>query len=559
MPKIDQLVDATVGHPRMSFLDSFQGYHQIPLALDDQEKTTFVTPIGNYHYKVMPFGLKNAGSTYQRMMTRMCESLLGKNIEIYIDDMVEKSKVVSEHLGDLKVIFEILRSYKLRLNASKCSFGVGSGKFLGYMVTHKGIEVIPDQIKAINNLQTPRNPKEVQKLTEMAATLNRFISRLADRCRPFFLLINKWKNFESTEECARAFQQLKDYLARPPIMSSPEPDEVLFAYIAVTPYAVSLVLIRVDNGIQRPVYYVSKSLHKTEVHYLPLEKAILAIVLGTHKLPYYFQAHTMVVLTQLPLKTILRSADYTGRIAKWGTIVGAFDIKYMPHTSVKGQVLANLVAEFTEPEIEALPYDGNMDGKLVDTISQYCLPTWEVHVDGASNQKGSGVGLVLISPEKVVLEKSLRLDFSATNNEAEYDGLLEGMAMVQRMEGKFIKLFSDSRLVVGQVRGEFEAKDERMQGYLRQVRCMQSKFDSFDLLHVPRSGNAHAHFLAMIATSSTQDLPRVILVEDLYRPSRTGNTVQINQIRARPYWMDSIIQYLKEDMLPEEKIEVDKI
>ena len=113
MPKIDQLVDAIVGHPRMSFLDAFQGYHQIPLALDDQEKTTFVTPIGNYHYKVMSFGLKNAGSIYQRMMTRMFESQLGKNIEIYIDNMVVKSKMVSEHLGDLRVIFETLRKYKL--------------------------------------------------------------------------------------------------------------------------------------------------------------------------------------------------------------------------------------------------------------------------------------------------------------------------------------------------------------------------------------------------------------------------------------------------------------
>ena len=133
-------------------MDAFQGYHQIPLALDDQEKTAFVTPIGNYHYKVMLFGLKNAGSTYQRMMTKMFESLLGKNIEIYIDDMVVKSKMVSEYLGDLRAIFEVLRNYKLRLNASKCSFGVGSSKFLDYMVTYRGIEVNPDQIKAINNL-----------------------------------------------------------------------------------------------------------------------------------------------------------------------------------------------------------------------------------------------------------------------------------------------------------------------------------------------------------------------------------------------------------------------
>ena len=166
------------------------------------------------------------------------------------------------------------------------------------------------------------------------------------------------------------------------------------------------------------------------MRYLPLEKAILAVVLGIRKLPHYFQAHIVVVLTQLLLKTIIRSADYTGRIAKWGTILGAFDTKYMPRTSIKGQVLADLMVEFTEPEIEELPSNGNMDEKLAGTISQYCLPTWEVYLDGASNQKGSGVGLVLMSPEKVVIEKSLRLDFSVTNNEAEYEALLEGMVMV---------------------------------------------------------------------------------------------------------------------------------
>ena len=155
MPRIDQLVDSTVGYPLMSFLDAFQGYHQIPLVADYQEKTAFVTPIGNYHHKVMPFGLKNAGSTYQRMMTRMFEPQLGKSIEVYIDDMMVKSKVVSEHVRDLRDIFEILRRHKLRLNASKCSFGVGSGKFLGYMMTHRRIEVSPDQIRAINSLQPP--------------------------------------------------------------------------------------------------------------------------------------------------------------------------------------------------------------------------------------------------------------------------------------------------------------------------------------------------------------------------------------------------------------------
>ena len=169
MPHIDQLVDATVGHPWMSFLDAFQGYHQILQAPEDQEKTAFVTPTENYHYKVMPFGLKNAGSTYQRMMTKMFKSQLGKNIEVYIDDMVVKRNEVSDHVDDLENIFGTLRKHKLHLNACKCSFRVGSGKFLGYIMTHRRIEVNPDQVKAINNLQPPWNPKEIRILTRMTA------------------------------------------------------------------------------------------------------------------------------------------------------------------------------------------------------------------------------------------------------------------------------------------------------------------------------------------------------------------------------------------------------
>ena len=136
----------------------------------------------------------------------MFEPQPGKSIEVYIDNMVVKSKVVSKHVEDLGAIFDILREYKLRLNASKCSFGVRSIKFLGYMITYRGIEVSPDQIKAIHSLQPPQNPKEVQKLTGIIAALNQFISRFADRCRPFYLLMNKWKGFKWSEDCALAFQ-----------------------------------------------------------------------------------------------------------------------------------------------------------------------------------------------------------------------------------------------------------------------------------------------------------------------------------------------------------------
>ena len=194
---------------------------------------------------------------------------------------------------------------------------------------------------------------------------------------------------------------------------------------------------------------MSKSLHEAEVCYLPLKKAILAVVHATRKFLHYFQAHTVVVLTQFPLKSILRSADYTGRIAKWGTILGALDIKYMPRTSVKGQVLADLVAEFAElPEDIEVKRHG-MDEKLVGLISTQDPLSWKVYMDGAANQRGSGVGLVLVSPEKITIEKSLRLRFSATNNEAEYETFLMGMAMVQKIGGKTVEMFSDSRLVVG--------------------------------------------------------------------------------------------------------------
>ncbi|XP_050280404.1 uncharacterized protein LOC126721416 [Quercus robur] len=372
--------------------------------------------------------------------------------------MVVKSKVVFEHVGDLRNIFEILRKHKLCLNTSKSSFGVGSGKFLGYMVTYKGIEVNPDQIKAINSLQPPRNPKEVQKLTGMTAALNRFIS----------------------------------------------------------------------HGVQWPVYYVSKSLHEAENCYLPLEKAILAIVHGTRKFPRYFQAHTIVILTQLPLKAILRSADYTGRIAKWGTVLGVFDIKYMPRTSIKGQVLADLMAEFAEPPLEEMAATQNMDEKSVGTISLQEPLFWKVYVDGTTNQRGSAVGLILVSPEQITIEKALRLGFSATNNEAEYEALLKGMSMVQRMGGKTVKMFSDSRLVVGQVKGVLEARDERMQG----------------------------HACNLLDAKLTSGYPYRRLVQTHRRKGKGG---PCSLVRVGPSWMDPIVLFLREDILLEDKSEADKV
>ena len=240
----------------------------------------------------------------------------------------------------------------------------------------------------------------------------------------------------------------------------------MFAYIAIASHVLSLVLIRVDNGVQRPVYYVGKSLHEAEVRYLPLEKAILVVVHATRKLPYYFQSHTVVVLTQVLLRSLLQSANYIGRISKWGMILGVFYIKYMPRTSIKGQVFANLVAEFIESPLKEEVGKSDMNGKLVGVVSLQEPLSWRVYVNGAANQRGSRVGLVVISPNKIIIEKSLNIGFLAINNEVEYEALLVGMTMVQKMEGKIVEIYSDSRLVIGQVKGELKAKDVRMQEYL---------------------------------------------------------------------------------------------
>ena len=207
----------------------------------------------------------------------------------------------------------------------------------------------------------------------------------------------------------------------------------------------------------------------------------------------------------------------------------------MPYTFVKGQVLVDLMAKFTEPPLEETLMTQNIDGKSFGTISLQEPLFWKVYIDGAANQRGSRVGLVLISPEKLTIEKSLRLDFSATNNEAEYEALLEGIFVVQRMGGKPIKMFLDLRLVICQVKNELEVRDERMQGFLSQVRHLQSRFESFILLHVPRSGNTHADSLATFATSSVQSLPRVILIEDLCKPTKVKRqAVHVHQIKVGP-------------------------
>ncbi|CAH9051511.1 unnamed protein product [Cuscuta europaea] len=231
LPNIDQLVDETAGCELMSFLDAFRGYHQIFMHEDDAEKTTFMTPEGIFCYLVMAFGLKNSGATYTRMVAKIFRAVLGRTMKAYVDDMIVKSKQATTHADDLQEIFEIMKEFKLRLNPKKCAFGVQGGKFLGYMVSRRGIEINPEKIQAIINMERPRNVKEVQRLMGRLAALSCFLSKSAERSLPFFQIMRKANSFKWTTECQEAFEELKRYLSSPPVLSKTKAGETLYLYL----------------------------------------------------------------------------------------------------------------------------------------------------------------------------------------------------------------------------------------------------------------------------------------------------------------------------------------
>ena len=246
--RIDQLVDSTAGHKLLTFMDAFSGYNQIKMAEKDQEKTAFITSQGLYCYKVMPFRLKNAGATYQRLVNKMFSRQIGRNMEVYMDDMLVKSKEKPTHLDDLKEMFATLRQYQMKLNLSKCAFGVASGKFLGFMVSQRGKEANLEKVKVILNMTSPKTMKEVQKLTGRIAALNRFIPKATEKCLPFFKTLKQ--AFAWTDECEVAFQELKCYLSNPPLLSPSQERENLYLYLAVSAMAVSAALIREEGKTQ---------------------------------------------------------------------------------------------------------------------------------------------------------------------------------------------------------------------------------------------------------------------------------------------------------------------
>ena len=468
----------------------------------------------------MPFGLKNVEATYQRLVNWMFQKQIGTTKEVYIDDMLVKSTTAELHIAHLSEVFQILRNYNMKLNPAKCTFGVSAGKFLGFIVNHRGIEANPDKIKAVLNMPSPSGIKEVQRLTGRIAALSRFVSRASDKCQPFFQVLKKAFQWDTKSE--EAFSTLKTYLSSPPILISPIEGELLTLYLAMSDFSTSNVLVRHKERAQHPIYYCSRALRGAEERYPRMEKLILALVTAARKLRPYFQAHTIEVPTEYPMKQVLHKPETSGRLMKWAIELSEFDIRYKPKTAIKGQVLADFDMEFTSAE----------PAKNTQTTTD--LSVWKLSVDGASNAQGSGAGLILTSPEGIDIEYALRFGFRASNNEVEYEAVIAGLNLAHSLEVNQLEVCSDSQLVVRQIEDTYEAKNGRMILYLRKVRDLLKTFVLVQVKHVPKAKNSRADALAKLAAASQEDLSSSTHVKYLVEPSIDLCDVHVAQIRSDP-------------------------
>nr|ABA99771.1 retrotransposon protein, putative, unclassified [Oryza sativa Japonica Group] len=516
LPRIDQIVDSTAGCDLLCFLDAYSGYHQIRMAREDEEKTIFITPIGTYCYTTMPFGLKNAGPTFQRTTRISLGSQIGRNVEAYVDDLVVKTRNQETLLSDLAETFESLRSARIKLNPDKCVFRVPAGKLLGFLVSARGIEANPEKIRAIERMRPPAS-----------------LGMLGEKALPLFKLLKRSGPFTWKEEDERAFTQLKAYLSSPPVLVAPEPDEPLLLYLAATPQVVSAALVverdednphsahphpastrpgreqggeaPEPNGGPRPPMAGAgpppacptvpgasdpqdgpgatagrPRLSPSDPEVVGTEAECAPRGLSDEERPGDAapgeedrprrKAHRVTVVTSYPLSQILHNREGTGRVVRWAIELSEFDLRFEPRHAIKSQALADFVAEWTPaPEPVSVLEASSGPSQLPHTAY------WVMQFDGSLSLQGAG----------------------------------------------------DSQLVVNQVCKEYRCSDPQMDAYVRQVRRMERHFDGIELRHVPRRDNAVADELSRLASSRAQTPPGAFeerLAQPSVRPDPLGET-----------------------------------
>ncbi|KAG9450328.1 hypothetical protein H6P81_010293 [Aristolochia fimbriata] len=473
----------------------------------DEELTAFCTPKGIFCYKVMPFGLKNAGATYQRAIQNIFDDFLHKRVECYVDDLVVKTKQRADHLLNLRAMFDF---------------------------------------------------------QDLLAYIRRFISNLAGRCQPFSRLLKKGTPFEWDDSCGNAFNNIKVYHTKPPVQVAPIFGRPLLLYIAAQEKLVGSLLAQCDeNNKERSLYNLSRTLVGAELNYTPIEKTCLALIFAVQKLRHYLLAHPTNLISRAdPLKYIMSRPILSGRLAKWPLLLSEFEINYVPQRAIKGQALANFLANHPVPAERELTEDFPNEEIFLVKV----LPPWEKYFDGATRRNGAGVGVLFVSPKKDLLPYSFALTQTCLNNEAEYQALLLKFNIAAEMQLPQLNIYDDSALVIKQLTGVFEVKKPELTPFWRHAGEPLAQIPEASLHHVPRSENGPVDALAGITASLAHfdqwlnQIPiceRWVIPPPVEEETEKEQTEEIEEslpISASQNqtedWREAIINFLRHDTLP---------
>ncbi|KAK1694107.1 hypothetical protein QYE76_010804 [Lolium multiflorum] len=489
MPVAETLINAAAGHKVLSFMDGNAGYNQIFMAPEDIHKTAFRVPgaVGLFEYVVMTFGLKNAGATYQRAMNYIFHDLIGKLVEIYIDDVVVKSVSMKGHLEDLRHVLDRTRKFGLRMNPKKCAFGVTAGQFLGFLVHERGIEIGLKSQEAVRTMQPPTTKKELQRLIGKINFVRRFISNLSGRIEPFMGLVKTKSDdeFHWGAEQQQAFDDIKRYLTTPPVLVPPQQDRPFYIYLSVADTSIASVVVQLYDGVERVVFYLSRRMLDAETRYPEVEKLCLCLFFTCTKLHHILlTAEIFVICKSDVVKHMLSAPVLKGRLGKWMLALSEFDLRYQPAKAVKGQALADLIAERINTNIAALS-----------------IRAWAM------------------------------LSTPCTNNVAEYEAIRKGMELLLEAGAEAVELFGDSKLVINQLTDEYKCESESLFPYWMECRELMAQFRYINFNWVPRSQNTEANNLAQMASG--------------YIDTPEGSEVQV-QFLEQDDWRAEIFKYLKD-------------
>eukprot|EP00253_Pinus_taeda_P031606 PITA_31606 len=355
LPTMEQTLHSVLGSKLMSFLDGFSGYNQILVHPDDRLKTTFGTKWGTYAYKKMPFGLINAGATFQRAMDMEFKGLINKSVVVYLDDIIVFSNKRSNHLHNLKQIFECCRRYGISLNPKKSFFALNQGKLLGFIVSKDGIYIDSDRIKEISDIPFPHNKKSMQSFLGQINFVKRFVPDFSQIVLPLQTMIKKNSVFKWGPAEKEAFDSIKQSIINAPALSTPNFSTHFMLYTLASDSSYAAVLTQINyQNFEAPISFYSSNLQGAELNYSEVEKEAFSVYKAIkHYRPFLLKAHTKVIVPFLVVRQLLVQRELREKRANWVTTLQEYDLEIKPAKIVKGQGFCRLLAgasNIQEPE-----------------------------------------------------------------------------------------------------------------------------------------------------------------------------------------------------------------